>query len=423
LDAACPPLERSEVDTGFERDRHDSRSERVYLALMRAYPQEVRRRYADEMVRYFGDLCREERMSRGRIGVALLWARTLPELLFTALEERGNLLQRNAYLPMAPRTVARWGALCALLGGSLGVAYHLINYSLLGTLNILTGDYSYGNNPFIIYIMLSLFLYALSLSSLGLFGLYGTIVARTGRPGLVAGAGAVFSTGAAVLWLATSGYAAINRLALGSAFFAPFEWVWNLGTFVIPKAILFWFLGLLLLGIAAARQPLPIRLRVLPLALFALILPSYLLGSHFETVGNPVTGVIVMGFTQSLPFAGVTLLGWVLLKDYDGEPLAVPSGPAESARATHGMAEAVSRATSRAREARSGTSGEKAVKEKELLEALRRRGALTAAGVALETSLSVEEADRMLSALAAQGHLELRVEHGRLLYSFWESEG
>ena len=52
------------MDTGFERDRDDSGSERVYRALMRAYPKEVRRRYADEMVRYFGDLCQEERMSR-----------------------------------------------------------------------------------------------------------------------------------------------------------------------------------------------------------------------------------------------------------------------------------------------------------------------------------------------------------------------
>ena len=58
-------------------------------------------------------------------------------------------------------------------------------------------------------------------------------------------------------------------------------------------------------------------------------------------------------------------------------------------------------------------------KEKELLEALARRGALTVAGVALETSLTVEEADRMLSALAAKGHLEVTVARGRLLYCLW----
>jgi hypothetical protein len=258
---------------------------------------------------------------------------------------------------------------------------------------------------------------------LGLFGLYGAVVARSGRPGLLAGAGAIFSAGSAVLWLATSGYAAINQLASGSALFAPFEWLWNTGTFIIPKAILFWFLGLLLLGIAAARQPLPIRLRVVPLTLFALILPSYLLGSHFETVGDPVTGAIVMGFAQSLPFASVTLLGWVLLKDYNAEPLAVPGGPVESGGAARAMARSISRSAGMVRGARSGTSGERAAKEKELLKALRRHGQLTVAGVALETSLSVEEADRMLSALAAKGHLDVRTEHGRLLYSLWDGDG
>jgi hypothetical protein len=328
------------------RDRAASTSERVYRALVRAYPEEVRRRYADEMVRYFGDLCREESRSRGAKGVALLWARTLPELFFTALKERGALFRRNAYLPFGPGTVAKWGALCALVGGSLGVAYHLINYSLLGALNIMTRDF-FGSDPFMRFFTLSLLLCALSLSSLGLFGLYGAVVARTERPGLVAGAGAVFSTGSAVLWLATSGYAAISQLASGSALFAPFEWLWNTGTFVIPNAILFWFLGLLLLGIAAARQALPIRLRVVPLALFALILPTYLLGSHFETVGNPVTGVIVMGFVQSLPFVGVTLLGWILIKGYDSESLAVPSGPAESAGATRWVVRSVSQTPSK----------------------------------------------------------------------------
>ena len=63
-----------------------------------------------------------------------------------------------------------------------------------------------------------------------------------------------------------------------------------------------------------------------------------------------------------------------------------------------------------------------AAKEKELLEALARRGALTVAGATLETSLTVEEADRTLSALAAKGHLEVTVEHGRLLYALWERD-
>jgi capsular polysaccharide biosynthesis protein len=62
------------------------------------------------------------------------------------------------------------------------------------------------------------------------------------------------------------------------------------------------------------------------------------------------------------------------------------------------------------------------VKEKELLLALGRRGKLTAVEAALETSLSVEEANRMLFDLVAKGHLQLIVEHGRLYYAFWERD-
>jgi hypothetical protein len=42
--------------------------------------------------------------------------------------------------------------------------------------------------------------------------------------------------------------------------------------------------------------PLPARIRVVPLALFALMVPSYLLRGYFAPAyGNPVTGVAVEG--------------------------------------------------------------------------------------------------------------------------------
>jgi hypothetical protein len=417
------------------RDGSDNRdawtSERVYRALIRLYPEEVRRRYAEEMVLYFGDLCREGWHSGGPMALALLWVRTLPDLILTALKERGALLPSNAYLPLEPAIVTRWAALCALMGGFLGVGYFLL-YPLLfvALMSILTGDVSYhGSDPFTMFFTNSLWLSALSFSSLGLFGLYGAVVQRPGRPGLLAGTGALFSAGSAALWLATSGYTAIGLLASGSALFAPFEWLVHTGTFVIPVAMLFWFVGFLLLGIAAFRQPLPVRLRVLPLALFALIVPSYLLGHYlaFATAGPSGTATIVMGFAQSLPFVGIALLGWVLLKAYDDEPLAVSGASAESiGGAAHGMTRSVIRTTSGAwRAARSATtSGAKAAtKEKELLEAIRHHGEITVAQAALETSLSVEEADRMLSALAARGHLRVRVDGARITYSLWEGKG
>ncbi len=60
--------------------------------------------------------------------------------------------------------------------------------------------------------------------------------------------------------------------------------------------------------------------------------------------------------------------------------------------------------------------------ERELLAALRERGEMTPAGLAVETSLSVEEADRRLRELAEAGHLEVRVRGGGIFYALWEAE-
>lgn len=62
-------------------------------------------------------------------------------------------------------------------------------------------------------------------------------------------------------------------------------------------------------------------------------------------------------------------------------------------------------------------------KERELLQALKTHGELTPAQAAMETSLSVSEADKMLKELAEGGHLEVRVRGGGLFYSLWEPEG
>jgi hypothetical protein len=61
-------------------------------------------------------------------------------------------------------------------------------------------------------------------------------------------------------------------------------------------------------------------------------------------------------------------------------------------------------------------------KERELLEALARRGELSPTLAALETSLTVAEADRMLSDLAESGHVEIRAHEGRLGYALWEQD-
>jgi hypothetical protein len=72
-------------------------SKRAYRSLLRVYPRELRDEYGDEMARCFKELCREELEDGGGLGLAVLWARTLPELFYTALKERSNMSDRNAY--------------------------------------------------------------------------------------------------------------------------------------------------------------------------------------------------------------------------------------------------------------------------------------------------------------------------------------
>lgn len=62
-------------------------------------------------------------------------------------------------------------------------------------------------------------------------------------------------------------------------------------------------------------------------------------------------------------------------------------------------------------------------KERELLTALREHGELTPARAAMETSLTVAEADEILKGLVECGHLNVRVRGGGLFYALWEAEG
>ena len=56
-------------------------------------------------------------------------------------------------------------------------------------------------------------------------------------------------------------------------------------------------------------------------------------------------------------------------------------------------------------------------KEKELLGALEERGGLTPATAAMRTSLTVDEASKMLEDLARKGHLEMRMDEGVMAYA------
>ena len=61
-------------------------------------------------------------------------------------------------------------------------------------------------------------------------------------------------------------------------------------------------------------------------------------------------------------------------------------------------------------------------KERELLEALRGHGELTPARAAMETSMTVAQADGLLKGLAEGGHLEVKARGGALYYALWEAQ-
>jgi DNA-binding CsgD family transcriptional regulator len=65
---------------------------------------------------------------------------------------------------------------------------------------------------------------------------------------------------------------------------------------------------------------------------------------------------------------------------------------------------------------------DKKVKEQELLHVLAETGELTPTTAAMRTSLSVDEASKMLEELARKGHLELQVEDGVMAYALRERD-
>ncbi len=117
-------------------DRAVGISERVYRSLLRAYPRDLRGEYGDEMVRCFGDLCREGLQDGGGLGLAAVWARTLPELLYTALKERSTMVTRNAYriavcVALAAALILVWLSLGVGIIGADGDPANLMYFGVL----------------------------------------------------------------------------------------------------------------------------------------------------------------------------------------------------------------------------------------------------------------------------------------------------
>ena len=89
------------------------------------------------MAHLFRDLCREELEDGGGLGLAALWARTLPELVYTMLKERSTMLDRNAYRSVAGVALAT--AFILLVPLLTAPAWNLADFVFAGALIFGTG--------------------------------------------------------------------------------------------------------------------------------------------------------------------------------------------------------------------------------------------------------------------------------------------
>jgi len=353
-----------------------SASAQLYGALLALYPRAFRHRYAAEMRRDFCELSREGLEEGGGTELARVWASTLSDLLVTALKERGTAPARNGYLSMDPRIAARAMVAVVLVAAIVAVASFVKTPQYEASIIILVGQ----------------------------------------ERGIIETPNDVWG----LQPLTQTMTEAVDSRAVAEAV------IRQQGLSTRPEDFL--------------EQGLSVE--QVPETQFIEVVYTDTDPQRAQQVANAVGDVFSKEVSKVSPGAdSITATVWKqaaepaspnplrngLLALVSGLMLCVGLAFALPRVAASGIGRAARRATRTVvGEPASGSRGRltrapaaEAAKERELLEALGRRGALTVAGVALETSLTVEEADRMLSALAAQGHLEVSVAHGRLLYSLW----
>jgi capsular polysaccharide biosynthesis protein len=357
-------------------------SARLYGALLALYPEVFRRRYASEMRRDFRELSREGLEEGGGIELARVWGTTLSDLVVTALGERSTMLARNASLSIDPRIAARATMAVVFVAVTVTVTSSVKTPQYEASTTILIGKQD-SEQP------------ALEVDAQELQGSAMTLAsAADSRP------------------MAED---AIGRLGLSTT---PEEFLERLDVERIEDTQ---FVEV------SYTDPDPQKARAVANTL------GDLLSERVPTVNTRSNDAINAALWESarLPEkpSSPNPLRDGLLTLVSGLLLCAALALVLPRILASGIGRAAIRATGRrvapvgeSRGASAKLSAAEAAKEKELLEALARRGALTVAGATLETSLTVEEADRALSALAAKGHLEVTVEHGRLLYALWERD-
>ena len=199
------------------------------------------------------------------------------------------------YLPLAPGTAARWGALSSLVGGLLGATTFVpflspyLSRGNVETTPTLTGQVSSGS--------LQALALATVLCILGIVGLYATLVAHSGRPDALAVCGASLAALSAVSLLALFAYTITGSLG----WFSPLQEI-GMGAYA---------LGMLLVGTSAFRARLFGRLRALPLVVASLWPASIGLLLLWDR-----SGIVYQALIGVLPYFGAALLGLVMLTYY-----------------------------------------------------------------------------------------------------------
>jgi hypothetical protein len=104
-------------------------SERVYRALLAAYPKEFRGAYGSQMEQIFRDLCRDELRRGGMEGLVRLWARTGLDLVTTAVAERRSARVEGKEVPVNDYKMAGIG-FALLLAPLFFVGASLLKYGM-----------------------------------------------------------------------------------------------------------------------------------------------------------------------------------------------------------------------------------------------------------------------------------------------------
>ena len=356
-------------------------SELIYGALLALYPKSFRQRYAEEMRRDFADLSREG-LEEGGTELVRVWGGAFSDLALTALQERGTVLSRNAYLPVEPGAAARALVAVVLVAVTVAAASLVKTPQYEASSTLLVGqERSLEEEAVGVRVQESHQMAATLAAATQSRPIAEETIERLGlpiRPDVFLErleAESIENTQFVKLSY-TDADPRRARVVTNTVGDVLSEQVSQVGWDDNRVTASLW-----------ERAPVPKK----PVS------PNPLRDGLLALVSGLL---ICVGLAFALPRVAASGMGRVALRSLGA------LGPAASG----------------SRGAPAGTPAKDGAKEKELLEALERRGKLTVAGVALETSLTVEEADRMLSALAAKGHLEVRVEHCRLLYSLWEGD-